>query len=163
MMRHLTDRILSTVEIIGMAIALMALFLMMIGITADAFGRYFLHAPIKGQYEFTSLYLMVILSFLGLARSQALGGHVSIPVLAGVLARIPFALHHRLTALIAACAFAMVTWATGHEALARIAAKSTTFGAVQFPTYLSFCWVPVGTGLLTLRLLHQTIWPPAQH
>jgi TRAP-type C4-dicarboxylate transport system permease small subunit len=161
-MRQATDRILAAAEYAGMAVALLALLLMMLGITADAFGRYFLHSPIKGQYEFTALYLMVMLSFLGLARSQAMGGHIAIPILEEALARVPLQLPQRLTALIAACAFAMLTWVTGHAALERIAARTTTFGAGQFPTYLSYCWVPIGTGLLTLRLIHQTIWPPAR-
>lgn len=158
-MRKTTDRILSAIEKTAMAIALTCLALIMFSITADAFGRYFLNAPVRGQYEFTSLYLMVIFTFMGLSRTQALGGHISITVLATLLAGVPWQLPARIAALIAAGAWGLVAVLTGEEALARIAARTTTFGAVQFPTYLSYCWVPLGTGILALRLLHQTIWP----
>lgn len=158
-MRRATDRILSAVEIASMTVALTCLFLIMASITADAFGRYFLSAPIVGQYEFTALYLMVIMTFMGLSRTQALGGHVSITVLAELLAALPWRLPARFSALVAAAAWGLVAVLSGEEALARIAARTTTFGAVQFPTYLSYCWVPIGTGILTLRLIHQAIWP----
>lgn len=158
-MKRITDRILSAVEIACMSLALLTLFLIMMSITVDAFGRYFLNAPLKGQYEFTALYLMVILTFMGLSRTQSLGGHVAISVMEPILEKIPFRLVARAVSLASAIAFALVTWLTGEEALARIAARTTTFGAVQFPTYLSYCWVPLGTGILTLRLLHQAIWP----
>ena len=161
-MREATNRILNAVELTGMALALLTLFLIMVSIAADAFGRYFLSSPITGQYEFTSLYLMVILSFMGLARTQALGGHIAISVMAPTLNRVPFRLVPRAMSLLAAAAFGFITVLTGEEALARIAARTTTFGAVQFPTYLSYCWVPLGTGILTLRLLHQCAWPVAE-
>lgn len=158
-MKEATNRVLHALEITGMALALLTLFLIMISIAADAFGRYFLSAPLRGQYEFTSLYLMVILSFMGLARTQALGGHIAISVMSPTLDRIPYKLVPRIMSLFAAAAFGFITVLAGEEALARIAARTTTFGAVQFPTYLSYCWVPLGTGILTLRLLHQSIWP----
>jgi len=158
-MRQATDRILTAIEIAGMSLALLTLFLIMISITADAFGRYFLHTPITGQYEFTALYLMVIMTFMGLARTQALGGHIAISIMTPVLSKIPFQLAARMTSLLCVIAFGLMTFLTGEEALSRIAARTTTFGAVQFPTYLSYCWVPIGVGILTLRLLHQTIWP----
>lgn len=160
-MRQATDRILSGIEIAGMSLALLTLFLIMASITADAFGRYFLHTPITGQYEFTALYLMVIMTFMGLSRTQALGGHIAISILSPVLSRLPFQIAARLTSLLCLIAFGLMTWLTGEEALSRIAARTTTFGAVQFPTYLSYCWVPIGVGILSLRLLHQTIWPVA--
>ncbi|MCI5074144.1 TRAP transporter small permease [Oricola sp.] len=160
-MRKATDRILSAIEIAGMSLALLTLFLIMISITADAFGRYFLHTPITGQYEFTALYLMVIMTFMGLARTQALGGHIAISIMAPTLNKLPFRIAARLTSLLCLIAFGLMTWLTGEEALSRIAARTTTFGAVQFPTYLSYCWVPIGVGILSLRLLHQTIWPVA--
>lgn len=160
-MRKATDRILSAIEIAGMSLALLTLFLIMISITADAFGRYFLHTPITGQYEFTALYLMVIMTFMGLARTQALGGHIAISIMAPTLSKLPFRIAARLTSLLCLIAFGLMTWLTGEEALSRIAARTTTFGAVQFPTYLSYCWVPIGVGILSLRLLHQTIWPVA--
>ncbi len=159
-MKRSLDRLLSLLEMIAMTVAVAALVVMMLSITVDAFGRYFLNRPLQGQYEFTTLYLMVVLTYLGLARTQAIGGHIAVPVLAQLFDRIPGRPVQRLTALISVVAFGFVTVVTGHEALARIAARTTSFGTIQWPTYLSYCWVPVGVGLLTLRLAYQVIWPP---
>lgn len=159
-MREAIDRVLRVLEAIAMTMAVIAVLVMMGSITVDAIGRYLFNRPLAGQYEFTSLYLMVILTFMGLAHTQAVGGHISVPLFQGLVAKLPWKLGSRLAALCGAIAFGYVTLMAGEDALAKIAARTTTFGAIQFPTYLSYCWMPVGTGLLTLRLLFQTIWPP---
>lgn len=159
-MKQTLDRFLSFFENIAIFAAATALLLIMFSITADAFGRYFLGKPFQGQYEFTALYLMVILTFLGLPKIQANGGHISVPIFRGFITAIPGRPVERFTALCAAIAFGYMTWWTGEEALEKIAARTTTFGAIQFPTYLSYCWVPVGTFLITLRLAYQSVWPP---
>lgn len=159
-MREAIDRVLRVLEAIAMTMAVIAVLAMMASITLDALGRYLFNRPFTGQYEFTSLYLMVILTFMGLAHTQAVGGHISVPLFQGLVAKLPWKLPARLAALCAAVAFGFVTVMAGEDALAKIAARTTTFGAIQFPTYLSYCWMPVGTGLLTLRLIFQTVWPP---
>ncbi|MDF0596594.1 TRAP transporter small permease [Psychromarinibacter halotolerans] len=162
-MKQFIDRILSAFETIAIIAAATALLLIMFSITIDAFGRYFLNSPLQGQYEFTSLYLMVILTFLGMPKIQALGGHIAVPLFQGLISSIPGRPVERIIFLMSAAAFSYITWMTGIEALEKIAHRTTTFGAIQFPTYLSYCWVPVGTALITLRLLFQSVWPPEPH
>ena len=159
-MRQVTDRILSIAETAGMVASITALFLIMIAISSDALGRYLFSSPLTGEYEFVSLYLMVILTFLGLAKTQAAGRHVRVAILEPLLLKLPWVISHRLTALVTAVGFAILTVITGEEAVARFAARTTMIGVVEFPTYLSYCWVPLGSGLLLLRMIHQVIWPP---
>jgi TRAP-type C4-dicarboxylate transport system permease small subunit len=162
-MKQILDRLLSLLENTAIVAAALAMLLIMLSITADVFGRYFLNSPIQGQYEFTSLYLMIILTFLGLSKIQAMGGHISVPLLSTAFSTLPGRPVERITAFLAALAFGYLTYVTGQEAWHKILARTTTFGAVQFPTYLSYCWVPVGTALITLRLAFQTVWPPDTH
>jgi TRAP-type C4-dicarboxylate transport system permease small subunit len=46
-----------------------------------------------------------------------------------------------------------VTYFTATEAIERFRNLDTTFGAIQFPIYWSYVWVPLGCGLLSLRLI----------
>lgn len=158
-MKQTIDRFLGMLENIALAVAILALLLTMASISLDAFSRYLFNRPFQGQYEFTSLYLMVILTFLGMPKTQAAGGHIAVPLFKSILDRIPGRIVQRATSLCALLAFCFAAWVTGEEALNKIAARTTMFGAIQFPTYLSYCWVPVGFGLLALRLAYQTVWP----
>lgn len=139
-----------------------AIFLMMLSISADALGRYLLNRPLQGSFEFTSLYLMVILTFLGMPATYARGGHIRLDVLRPYLARIPGKPVERINALVAACVFGILTWYAGGEAISKFIERDTTFGIVQFPLYWSYVWVPLGCGALTLRLLVEVVFPPRE-
>lgn len=150
---------LSFFDRIFMAIAQLAIFTMMLSISADALGRYLFNRPLQGSFEFTTLYLMVILTFLGLPATYAGGGHIRLDVLRPLLQRIPGNPVERLNALIAASVFGFLAWHSGHEAVGKFVARDTSFGVIQFPLYWSYVWVPLGCGLLTLRLAVEIIYP----
>jgi len=153
------DRVLSAFDRLFMAVALLAIFVMMLGISADALSRYAFSAPIEGQYEFTRLYLLVIVTFMALPRTYTLDGHIRLGLLDAALQRIPFALSERLNAVLAAVAFGALAYVSGVEAIAKFANRDTLFGAVQFPLYWSYVWVPLGSGVLTLRLVLEIFVP----
>lgn len=150
---------LSAVERVCLVVAQFAIFVMMLSISVDALGRYVLNRPLQGSYEFTSLYLMIILAFLGMPATYARGGHIRLDVFRPYLARIPGQPVERLNALIAACVFGFFTWFAGGEAIAKFVERDTTFGIIQFPLYWSYVWVPIGCGLLTLRLAAEIVFP----
>ena len=135
--------------------------LMMAAITADALGRYLFNRPLAGSMEATSLYFMVVVAFLGLPLAYVGGEHIRIEVFHKALLRIPGRFIDRLHALLAAFAFGFVAWHTGRLAWEKIAELETSIGTIQFPLYLSYVWVPIGTGYITIRLLIDVIAPPA--
>lgn len=152
---------LSVLDRVCMAVAQLAIFVMMLSISADALGRYFLNRPLQGSYEFTSLYLMVILTFLGLPATYARGGHIRLDVLRPLLARIPGRPVERLNALVAAFVFGFFAWYAGIEAIGKFVERDTSFGLIQFPLYWSYVWVPVGCALLALRLAVEVVFLPS--
>ncbi|WP_339948088.1 TRAP transporter small permease [uncultured Albimonas sp.] len=155
-------RILDRVERAGDGVAALCLIVMMITISVDAIGR-FMGAPLQGAYEFSELYLMVLIAFLPLARSLATGGQVRMELLAPVLERIPGRAVHRLTMALALGAFGMLLWVCVPEAAEKFAARETSFGLVQWPLYLSYVWAPVGIALLCVRLAYEVVAPsPAE-
>jgi TRAP-type C4-dicarboxylate transport system permease small subunit len=145
--------VLDRLERAFMTTAAVAVVAMMLTISADALGRYLLNRPLLGSYEFTSLYLMVVLTFMGTARTYQLGGHISLELALPALRRLTGGAIDRFNALLAAAALAAVTYFTATEAIERFRNLDTTFGAIQFPIYWSYVWVPLGCGLLSLRLI----------
>lgn len=147
-------------ERIGDIMAAICLLLMMTMISIDALGR-FIGAPLQGAYEFTELYMMVIVSFLPLARSVVTGGQVRMELLVPVLERVPGRAVYRLTMILALGSFMLLLWVAVPEALEKIEARETSFGLIQWPLYASYVWMPIGVSLLCLRLLSEIIRPSA--
>lgn len=161
-MPKILEKGLSALDRICLAVAQLAIFVMMLSITADALGRYFFNRPLQGSFEFTTLYLMVILTFLGLPATYASGGHIRLDVLRPWLMRIPGNPVERLNSLIAAGVFGFLAWYSGIEAISKFVERDATFGVIQFPLYWSYVWVPVGCGLLALRLAVEVIFPSVE-
>lgn len=145
-----------------MAIAAVAVVLMMLSVSADTVGRYLFNRPITGNFEFISLYLMVILGFMAAARTYSIGGHIRLELLSPRLPRPVGKAVERLNALAAGAAFAVFTYSSSEEAIDKLVNLHTTFGVIQFPVYLSYAWMPLGAALLTLRLLAVAAFGPAR-
>lgn len=159
-MRNLFGTGLAAFDTIFMRIAQLAMLVMMFGISADALGRYLFNTPLQGSFEFTSLYLMVIVTFLGMPATYSAGGMVRLEVLTRHLDRVPGRIPARVNALMAAAVFGFLAWHAGHDAIDKFIARDTTFGAVQFPLYWSYVWFPLGAALMTLRLAYEVVFPP---
>jgi TRAP-type C4-dicarboxylate transport system permease small subunit len=140
-------------------LAAMALCAMMLSISADAAGRYLFERPFQGNYELTGLYLMVMVVYLLLSANQRDGQHVRLDFLADRLKRRLGPHHDRLVSLVSLAAIAPLAWFSGVEAAHKIAALETAFGPIPFPLYLSYVWLPLGAGLLSLRLLLDLLRP----
>jgi TRAP-type C4-dicarboxylate transport system permease small subunit len=160
-------RYLGLVEGGLVAIATVALVAMMFSISTDAMGRHLLQRPFQGNFEITSLYLMVILVFATLSRNYARGVHVRLDVLADRLAARLGRNYTRLISLICLPVFLLFSWHSGVEAIGKFRSLETHMGALPFPVYLSYCWVAIGAVTLSLRLTLDLIAPeppvPAGH
>lgn len=142
-----------------MAVATLAAILMAVSISMDAVGRYVFHRPMLANYEFTSYFCMVAITFLGLPAVYAQGGQIRLTLLEASLERVPYDLSARLNSLLAFVAFALIAIYAGMDALEKIEMRETTFGAVQFPIYLSFACFPLGCAAISLRLLLEVFVP----
>jgi TRAP-type C4-dicarboxylate transport system permease small subunit len=153
------SRFLAIFEKLFMATAIIAIFVMMLSISADALSRYLFGSPITGQYEFTQFYLLVILVFMALPRTYGSGGHIRLKLLDGYLRKIPFNLSERCNAVLGGIAFGAIAYVSGLEAIDKFINQDKLFGAVQFPIYWSYVWVPLGSGLMALRLIYEIFFP----
>lgn len=148
-------RALDILDRVFMTVAVLSLLSMVISISADAMGRYLFNAPFSGNYEYTSLFAMVSLTFMGMPATYASGGHIRLTIFVARLDRIPGHLSERLNVLLGIAAFGLLAWMTVGEAIHKFAVRETTLGVVQFPMYWSYVWVPLGASLLCLRLIFE--------
>ena len=145
-----------------MVVAMISIFIMMISVSADAMSRYLLGNPITGQYEFTQYYLLVILVFMALPHTYMLDGHIRLRLLDRFLRKVPFDLSERINAILGAIAFGILAYVSLIEAVEKFVNQDKLFGAIQFPIYWSYVWVPLGSIFIALRLILEVFIPKPQ-
>ncbi|MCC7272836.1 MAG: TRAP transporter small permease [Alphaproteobacteria bacterium] len=130
-------------------------------VAGDTLLRFAVNRPIAFQFELTEMYLMPAMATLSLARVQRLGGHLSIDFVQmswfGGLAPLV----GRLNSLLPAVFFALVTWQSGKYAWAAYLRNDTYMGVIDWPSYVAYASIPLGTATLTMRLLVDAVWPPS--
>jgi TRAP-type C4-dicarboxylate transport system permease small subunit len=147
------DRALTAVERLASALAAFALFLIMSIVASDVALRYLFNRPWGWSYDFITLYVMVGLFFLALSRTFAVHGHVSVDLL-----------HHYLTpsarrgceiviCLLSAALFAMMAQTGAIRAWQSYIDNDVIAGAHPWPVWPSAALVPLGAGMIALRLI----------
>lgn len=74
-------KILGGLERVSLYFAMASTFVMMLLATGDAAGRYIFNQPIRGAYEITEQYLMVVAVFLGVGRAYHEGAFIRVTFL----------------------------------------------------------------------------------
>ena len=151
-------RVVSLLERASLALAVLAVLAMMLSISADAFARYLFNAPIEGAFEFTELYLMIVVTFMAMPDTYSSGAQIRLDIATGALRRVPGRLPERLALAVAAAVMAVMFWYSLQTAAEKFAEAETSLGAVQFRLDWSYVWVPVGTGLVALRMALRALF-----
>ncbi len=149
---------LGWVEKVLLGLATIALIGMMLLISMDAMGRYFFDKPLHGSFEFTSLYLMVILVFATMSHNYSTGRHVRLDVLSGVLERWMGRHYQRLIALLCLPVFAFLAYVALDE-LAHKWSSGERQAGLPISIALSYVWVALGALTLSLRMVMDIVSP----
>ncbi|WP_417721027.1 TRAP transporter small permease [Salipiger sp.] len=153
------DRLLRPLEMAGLAISVALMLLVMVLISMDALMRYLFKAPLTFQFQLTEDYLLVGLVMMGLAWSFRTGGYIRI---SGLVSLLPHAVVNpvfRIGLLLSAGYIGAAAWMTGRKFLQLFRSGEAVIGVVDWPVYMSWIWLPVGLGLLTLRLILVALGP----
>ncbi|MCW5656843.1 MAG: TRAP transporter small permease [Burkholderiaceae bacterium] len=154
---HAAHRAVSLMETVCGWVASACLFAIMVTVFADVAMRYLLNAPLTWSYDFVSLYLMVALFFLALSVTLRDGHHVRVDILwTRCRPRIRHAMELICNALTAVVMFAIVVQG-GLKTWDSWQADAVVAGAIPWPTWAMAVFVPIGAGLLLLRLL-LSLW-----
>lgn len=126
-------------------------------INADILLRVFAGRPVQIQFELTELYLMPALATLSLSRVFRDGGHLALEFTPEHLPGWAGMMISKLRLLLPAAFFAAVTWMSGKFALNAIVHGDVEYGAVDWPLGWAYAVIPLGCGVLVLRLLHDAV------
>ncbi|MGE0725725.1 MAG: TRAP transporter small permease [Alphaproteobacteria bacterium] len=138
-------------------VACIALAVMTALIAADALGRALFHLQIQSQFELTELYLMPAIAVLSLSRAFRRRAHITLD-LVGDRALGAAAQPVRLLVLLLSAAFAaLVAWKSGAFALEAFRRDDVFLGVYDWPLWLAYASVPLGFGLLTLRIITDAV------
>lgn len=153
------DRVLRFFEFISIVIAGICIMAAMLLISADALMRYAFNAPLVFQLNLTQDYLLVAMIMMALAWGYRTGGYIRIVGLASLLPRSLRNLLFRVGILVSAGYTGTLAWQSFDQFWGAWVRGEVKFGVIDYPVWLSLIWVPLGLGLLTLRLLLIGIGP----
>lgn len=137
-------------------LAAVAIAAMMVITTTDVIARRAFDIHVKGSYEFVML-LFVYVIFFGLAYCQRQDSHITVGILYDRLTKKARRSIEGVVLVISFVLFALITWHSALSAWFNLQAGDTILGAMPVLTWPSRIGVPVGTGLLSLRLLVQIV------
>jgi TRAP-type C4-dicarboxylate transport system permease small subunit len=133
------------------------MFAIMVIVFADVAMRYLLNSPLAWSYDLISLYLMVAVFFLALSATQRDGHHVRVDILlVRCRPRVRHAMELLGNALTAVVMFAIVVQGS-FKVRDSWQGDAVVAGAIPWPTWATAVFVPIGAGLLLLRLLFS-LW-----
>lgn len=124
-------------------------------INADILMRLVFNKPVQIQFELTELYLMPALAMLSLSRVFRDGGHLALEFVPENLPGISGAAISKLRLMLPALFFATVTFMSGKFCLHAFMHGEIEYGVIDWPLGWAYAVVPLGCGVLTLRLIYD--------
>lgn len=134
-------------------IASAVLFAVMAVVASDVAMRYVFNHPFGWSYDLVSLYFTLVLFYFCLSRAFSGHAHVGVDILHYYVSARTRRIFALLSCLISAPLFATIAVVTFERALNAFARHDIIEGAIEWPTWAYLALAPLGTGLLTLRLV----------
>jgi TRAP-type C4-dicarboxylate transport system permease small subunit len=148
---------LGAIEYAILQFAVVALVLIMGIVSIDVAMRYIFNRPFAWSYDFVSIYLMAFLFFLALARTYAVNGHVSVDLLHHFVGNTARRVLYLVITLVSAMLFSLITYASATRAISQYVENDIVTGDYAWPLWIAGAIVPIGCGLLVLRLCFDAL------
>lgn len=152
-----SERVLRVLETIGVSVAGIMMFLIMLVVVGDVVLRYFFNSPLSWSYELISLYLMVGLFFFALSDTLAANAHVCVDILHLCM---PVRLRHASEFIGYACVipvFAGIFYMSVLRTWESYQGAEVLAGHIAWPTWLASVCVPLGVGVILLRMVLRLV------
>lgn len=150
-------RIIKFTEQASLLIALLAVAIIMVVVSLDAVLRYAFNAPLQWASELVRYYLMVVGIYFAVSATFTHGDHVNITLLRGYIPQRLRAWLDVIWCLMAAAVFAVIAYGTWGNVTHAYARTEFIPGYVIWPSWLSHLAIPLGAGLIVLRLVHHSM------
>ncbi len=151
------DKLLTQIENWVAALCGATLFLVMVLVAADALGRYLFSRPIEIQYTLTEQYLMTMAILLALSWGYREGAFIRLRFFDAILSRGIKRFLDPALLLLAAIGTFLAAWYGAEIAWRAWVRGSSMFGIIDWPVWAARVWVPLGAGLLTVRLTYDAL------
>ena len=133
------------------------LFALMCLVVADVSMRYLLNSPVQWSYEVISSYLMPGLFFLSVSHTLRAHSHVAVDILHNYVGRQTRYAFEVIACVLAAPAFAICAWMAAGITLHDFQSSAVSSSGLALPTWSVSMFLPVGFGLLSLRLILYSV------
>jgi TRAP-type C4-dicarboxylate transport system permease small subunit len=148
---------LAGIERVVTSVAVVCLAAIMLIVVTDVFMRYAVNRPFSFTYDLVGLYLMAGLFYLSLSNTFAIHAHVSVDILVHRFSPPARRVCEIVTCLCGVTVFSLITWLGFNRTVENFVNGDVLAGAIPWPSWASAGLVPLGCGLLTLRLLLHLI------
>lgn len=155
----LADAALRRLEDLAAIVGAVLMLIAMVMTTLDALLRYIFNAPIVFSYHLTENYLMVGMLTMPLAWGFRTGGYIRINALALALRSRSRRFLLRSGLLVSAVYVAALAWYSAIHFIGVFQRGDFQMGVIDWPLWLSWVWVPIGVGLLAIRLFFLAFGP----
>ena len=137
-------------------IAAVVILLLMFLTTADVTGRYVFNSPIQGAFDGSEV-LMVGVVFLGIAYVQSMKGHVKVEVLTSWMPQKGQLALDTFGYIVGFFVIALILWQSSLYTWKAFVTHDHTMGIVELPLWPGKSLIPIGAGLLCIRLLSDVV------
>ncbi|HUG59902.1 MAG TPA: TRAP transporter small permease [Candidimonas sp.] len=152
-----TNRVLTLCERFLMGIAALMMFVIMMLVVVDVVLRYFFNSPLAWSYELISLYLMVGLFFFALSDGLSCNAHVAVDLLQNKMSVRTRHFVEMIGYICASVVFAGIVYMSVQRTWVSYSEHDVIAGSIAWPTWLSNIAVPIGSGVMLLRMVFRVI------
>lgn len=145
-------RAVGRIEQIASSIAAAFMFAIMIIVFGDVIMRYVFNKPFSWAYDLISIYLMAGVFFLVLSEAYTNRAHVSVDILQQKFSPAMIRVSEIVTCIVGIVVFCLIAWLGLLRAVDSYQSADIMAGAIPWPMWPSVGLVPLGAGLITIRL-----------
>ena len=150
-------RILDAIDNVVMFVGCAMLFALMCVVVGDVALRYIFNEPIHWAYEAVSSYLMPGIFFFAVSHTLKAHAHVSVDILHNYVNRRVRYVFEAFATLVSIPAFAICTWVSARNTMLEFTTAAVSSSGLAVPTWTISIMLPIGFGLLTIRLILNAI------
>jgi TRAP-type C4-dicarboxylate transport system permease small subunit len=150
-------RVIDRIDDVLMVIGCLMLFALMFVVVGDVVLRYLFNAPLQWSYEVISSYLMPGLFFFAASHTLKAHAHVAVDIVHNYVGRRSRYVLEALVSVLAAPVFLLCAVVSARNTLDDLQTAASSTSGLALPTWTVSVMLPLGFGMLTLRLILNAI------
>lgn len=150
-------RVIDIVDEALVILGSLMLFALMCVVVADVSMRYLFNSPLSWAFDVISNYLMPGLFFLAVSHTLKTHSHVAVDIVHNYVSPKTRYVFETICSVLAFPAFAICSWKAAGVTLVDFQTGATASSGLPIPTWTVSLFLPLGFGLLTVRLALNSI------